>query len=420
MTTWRLVMMALALIVHAGPSWAADWPQWRGPNRDGISAESGLLRQWPAEGPRLIWQVTNVGDGYSTPAVVGDRVFLLGNDDSQEFAQAITASDGKQLWSTRMGTIGRNNGPQYPGARSTPTVDGELVYALGSDGDLVCLTADSGEVRWRKNLRSDFGGEPGNWAYAESPLVDGNLLICTPGGASATLVALDKNSGEVAWKSPLPDGDQAGYASAITVEIGGVKQFVQFLQKGLVGLEAASGKLLWRYGRTAEGSTANIPTPVCHDDLIYSAAGRSGGGLVQLKIDGAMVEPVQLYYSPELPTSIGGSVHIDGFLYGTNSQGLMCVQFTTGEAKWHERGIGPGAVCYADQCLYVHGENGDVALVDATPEAYREKGRFSPRQQPDRGRSRAWTYPVVANGRLYIRDLNVLWCYDVQADQTAK
>ncbi len=417
-TRWLFVILGLGAFCM--PAGAADWPGWRGPQRNGISIETGLLKEWPSDGPKLLWQIKDLGDGYSTPAVVGDRMYLIsnkGNDD--EFVQALTANDAKPLWSTSLGKVGPNKGPQYPGSRSTPTVDGELLFALSSDGDLACLDVRAGGIRWRKSFRADFGGEPGQWAYAESPLVDGGALVCTPGGKDATLVALDKKTGDVIWKSAVPGGDQAAYASIIVVESGGLKQYVQFLQNGLVGVDANTGKFLWRYDHTAKGSPANIPTPVAHDGFVYSAAGRSGGGLVKLQANAGSVEATEVYFEAKLPSAIGGSVDFGGYLYGTNSQVMMCVDFATGEVKWQERGIGPGAVCYADGRLYVHGEKDDMALVEATPEGYHEKGRFVLPDQPERGKSKAWTYPVVANGRLYIRDLGALWCYDIQ-DPSAK
>jgi outer membrane protein assembly factor BamB len=412
----RLLAAVCVLAAFAMALWANDWPQWRGPNRNGISQEKGLLKQWPEGGPKLLWQVKGIGEGYSTPAVVGGRMYLLANKGmDDEFALALDAFSGAQAWSTRLGNVGPNDGPQYPGSRSTPTVDGKLLYALGSDGDLACLEAASGAMKWQKNLRKDFGGIPGKWAYSESPLVDGETLICTPGGAEATLVALNKATGEVIWKSAVPGADQASYASVIVVEVNGVKQYVQFLQKGLVGVEAKTGKLLWRYDKTAQGSLANIPTPVARKAFVFSASGKGGGGLVELKNDAGSLSAEEIYATAKVPTSIGGAIEIDGYLYGTNTAGLMCVDFATGDLKWQERGVGAGSVFYADGRLYVHGEKGEVALVEATPEAYRELGRFSPPDQPEKGKSQAWTYPVVANGRLYLRDMGVVWCYDVAA-----
>lgn len=411
---WLLTALGLACF-----SWAAgaDWPQWRGPQRDGVSQETGLLQEWPEAGPKLLWQAKEVGFGYSTPAVVGDRLYLLSNQGNEdEFIRSLKAQDGSLVWSTRIGKVGNpDQRPAYPGARSTPTVDGESLYALGSDGDLVCLETETGKVRWTKNLRTEFGGVPGEWAYSESPLIDGDVLVCTPGGAAATLVALDKKSGDVIWKCAVPGGDEAAYASVVVAEVGGVKQYVQFLGKALVGVDAKTGRFLWRYERTAEGSPANMPTPVVRNGYVYSAAGRSGGGLVELTAQQGNVKADEVYFTPKLPTSLGGSVLVGDYLYGTTAQVVVCAEFTTGDVKWTQRGIAPASVCYADGRLYLHGENGDVALVEATPEGYRETGRFTPPNQPDRGKSKAWAYPVVANGRLYIRDLDALWCYDVRA-----
>jgi outer membrane protein assembly factor BamB len=419
-TRW-LLLAAFVLGDFSPAAGAADWPQWRGPQRNGMSTETGLLKAWPKKGPKLLWQVKDVGHGYSTPAVVGDRLYLLGNEGmDNEFVQALRVQDGKPIWTRQLGKVGPNFGPQYPGARSTPTVDGERLYALGSDGDLACLETATGKVLWHKNLRTDFGGKPGRWAYAESPLVDGDAVVCTPGGKEATLLALDKKTGHVRWKSAIPGNEQAAYASIIIVEAGGIKQYVQFLGKGVVGVDARTGKFLWRYDQTARGSPANIPTPLARDGSIYSSTGRGGGGLIKLIAKSHKVRAEEVYARAKLPTSIGGVVLVGGYLYGTGNQGLMCVEFATGKVKWQARGIGPGSVCYADGCLYVHGENGQAALVEATPTAYAEKGRFLPPDSPERGSSRAWAYPVVANSRLYLRDLGTLWCYDIQASRTDK
>ena len=323
----------------------------------------------------------------------------MGNKGKKdEFVAALGVQDGKQLWQRHIGEVGQNLGPQYPAPRGTPTVDGDLLYAVGSNGDLVCLETASGKIVWHKDLRSDFQGMPGNWAYSESPLIDGNVLVCTPGGSEATLVALNKQTGDVIWKAPVPGGDRAAYASVTIADVGGVKEYVQFLQKGVVGVDAKTGKFLWRYERTAQGSPANIPTPLIHENYVYSATARGGGALVELKPGTA--KPQQVYYSKRLPSSIGGTVEVNGSLYGTNSQGLMCADFKTGDVKWQDRCVGPGSICFADGCLYVHGEeNNSVALVEATPEAYREKGEFTPANSPSHsGRvPKAWAYPVIAN-----------------------
>ncbi|MGH9659516.1 MAG: PQQ-binding-like beta-propeller repeat protein, partial [Bryobacteraceae bacterium] len=397
---------------------AADWPQWRGPSRNGVSPESGLLKAWPKEGPKLLWQALDIGEGYATPAVVGPRLYMLSNRGlDNEFVQALSVQDGKPIWTTRLGNVGSpNQEPPYPMARSTPTVEGDRLYALSSDGDLACLESATGKIVWRKSLKTDFGGKPGKWAYSESPLIDGDVLVASPGGADATLVALNKKSGAVIWKSAVPGGEAAAYASAIAIEAAGRKQYVQFLDKGVVGVDARTGQFLWRYDKTSTGP-ANIATPVAHDGYVYSTnARRFGGALVQLHAAAGGVTAEEVYFERDVPNSLGGQILLSGFLYGTNQKGMVSSEFVTGKVRWQDPAIGPGAVLYADGHLYVHGENGDVLLIEASPEAYREKGRFTPAAQPKRSRARemAWTYPVVSNGRLYIRDLGALWCYDVR------
>jgi outer membrane protein assembly factor BamB len=408
----RLILAALSIVVLA-----ADWPQWRGPARDGSSKETGLLQQWPKNGPKLVWQLNDIGDGYGTPAVAGSRIFILSNRGlDNEFVQALSVEDGKQIWATHLGPVGNpDQSPSYPTARSTPTVDKDLVFALSSDGDLACLETASGKIRWQKSLRADFGGQPGQWAYAESPLVDGDVVVATPGGNQATLVALNKKTGAVVWKSVVPGGDAAAYSSAIVIEAAGRRQYLQFLAKGVVGIDANNGKFLWRYDRTGK-SVANMPTPVARDGYVYTAAQHIGGGLVRIAGSGSDIVAEDVYFTRDLPNSIGGSVLVGDYLYGANGKGLVAADFLTGTIKWQAEGIGSGSVFYSDHRLYLHGEDGEVALAEATPDGYRETGRFTPSAPPKRARNReqAWPYPVVANGKLYIRDLTTLWSYDVK------
>lgn len=422
--TSLLQFSGLALVLTAFTATAADWPQWRGPQRNGHSPETGLLKQWPAEGPRLVWQVKDLGQGYAAPVVAGNRLYVLSNEGLEdEFVQAHDVTDGRRLWRTRLGKVGNpNQQPRFPAARSTPTVDGSLLYALSSDGDLACVETATGKIRWQKSLREDFGGKPGTWAYSESPLVDGEVVVCTPGGGDATLVALNKNNGNVIWKCPISGANEAAYASAIIVETGGLKQYVQMIAGGLVGVDAKTGKLLWRYDKTVSKFKANIPSPVARGEWIFSAGAGTGAGAVKLTMAGGEVQAEQVYFGAKLPTAIGGAVLVGDYLYGTSAQGLMCVQFNSGEVKWENASIGAASLLYADGHLYLHGENGAVALVEATPEAYREKGRFNPPDRPARSQAmeKSWAYPVLANGRLYLRDHQILWCYDVKGGTGAK
>jgi outer membrane protein assembly factor BamB len=419
-SSMRFWFAAFVLLVIATVASAADWPQWRGPNRDGISQEKGLLKEWPEEGPQVVWQIDDLGDGYSTPSVVRGRLFLLANKGlDDEFVKCLDAKGGKEIWSQRIGKVGKpDQKPSYPAARSTPTVEGDVLFALGSDGDLACLETATGKPRWQKNIQEEFSGKPGIWAYSESPLIDGDALVCTPGGAEATMVALNKRTGDVIWKAALPEADEAAYASPIVVENGGVRQYVQLLQKGLVGVDAKTGTLLWRYAKPVSPFNANIPTPVASEGYIYVASAGTGGGAVKLqKTDEGTFDPVEVYFANKLPTAIGGAVKIGNYLYSTTAQAMLCVEFATGEVKWQERALGAASLCYADGRLYLHGENGDVALVEPSPESYLEKGRFTPPDQPSepKGMGKAWAYPVVADGRLYIRDRDMLWAFDVKA-----
>jgi outer membrane protein assembly factor BamB len=398
-----------------------DWPQWRGPNRDGISKESSLLKEWPKEGPKLLWQVKGLGSGYSTPSVANDRLYIVTNEGlDDEFVKCLSTTDGRQLWSTRIGKVGEpNQRPSYPGARSTPTVDGDSLFVLSSDGDIACIEAANGKIRWQKNVRSEFGGKPGRWAYSESPLVDGDHVICTPGGESATLLALNKKSGDVVWKSAVPGGDGAGYASIVTGNIAGRKQYVQFVEKGLVGVDAKDGAFLWRYDRVGQGSPANIPTPVVFEDYVFAGANRTGGALVKITEKSGKFNADEIYFASKMPTGIGGVVKVGRELYGTSGRAMLCLDFLTGQIRWEEGAIGAASSLFADGRIYLHGENGEVALVEATPEGYREKGKFTPPDMPERGQSKSWAYPVLANGRLYIHELGTIWCYDVSERSVA-
>jgi len=287
---------------------AADWPQWRGPNRDGISKETGLLQKWPEAGPNLVWQSQELGQGYGSPAVVGERIYVIGSAGmDNEFVQCLNVGDGKSIWKTRIGNVGENRSANYPGARSTPTFDGGRLYALGSDGDLACLDAASGKTIWHQNVVTNFSGKSGVWAYAESPLIDGDTLVCTPGGPVATMLALKKATGEVIWKYASPEASDAAYSSAIVVHTDGVKQYVQLLDKALVGIDAITGQELWRYKGIIK-DIPNIPTPVSSKDVVYGSTAKGGGGFVRLKRAGSGVEAVEVYASDKLPRAIGGSV----------------------------------------------------------------------------------------------------------------
>ena len=419
-TLLRLLTILAALFGSVRPAAAqlkaapGDWPGWRGPDRTGLSTETGLLKQWPTDGPKLAWKITGLGEGFSTPSLAAGRIFLVGTKGKDELLIALDAKDGTRLWAT---AIGAEDGG-HPGPRSTPTVDGDSLYVISSDGKLVCAGVEKGEIHWKKDLHADFGGKTGRWAYAESPLIDGDALICTPGGSAATLVALKKKSGEVIWKSAvagLPAGKkeytQAGYSSVIVAEVAGTRQYIQFLAGGVVGVDAKSGKFLWHYDAPANG-TANCSTPIFKDDCVFAASGYGkGGGMAKITATGQAFTAKEQYFVKELTSHHGGMVLVGDHIYGTSYTSLLCIEFKTGKIAWQDRSVGKGSIAYADGRLYVRSENGPIALVEANPTGYKEIGRFT---QPDRSREKAWPYPVIADGKLYLRDWDMLLCYDIK------
>lgn len=407
-----LLASVLASSVFAAPAppvrKSYDWPQWQGQDRTAISHEKGLLHAWPKTGPNLVWRASGLGEGFSTPTVADGRIFTMGNRGKTEYVIALSERDGKELWAVETGPV-RANGGGYAGPRCSPTVDGDRVYALGLNGDLLCLEVRTGKEYWRKDLRKDFGGQVGGWGYSESPLIDGDRLLCTPGGKKATLVALDKKTGDLIWEGPVPRGDQAHYSSIIAVKVDGKRQYIQFLSGGVVGL-SGEGKYLWRYDHPHNG-TANCSTPLFHDNHVFAASSYgTGGGLARLTPgdDGCKAEEV--YFTKQMKNHHGGMVLVDGFLYGSDEGQLVCMEFLTGKVKWSERKAGKGSIAYADGQLYYRNEGGPVLLIDANPEKYVERGRFA----APRSNRPAWPHPVLANGKLYIRDQDMLLCYDVK------
>jgi outer membrane protein assembly factor BamB len=395
----------------------SDWPQWRGPHRDGLSPETGLLQEWPKGGPPLLWKANNLGSAYSSVAVVGDRIYTLGDRGKSQLVLALDgARKGKEVWARRLG-------PPWPdgGARSTPTVDGDRLYALGTDGDLVCLETATGKVRWRKNLRRDFGGRMmSGWRWSESLLVDGDKVICTPGADRAALVALDKLTGKVLWRSAVKDAGGAGYASAVVTEVGGVRLYVQWLGRCVVGVAARTGKLLWRNSSVRNG-TANIPTPIVRGNLVFCSTGYDAGSvLLRLTANGkGGVSAREVYHlaGDEVQVHHGGMVLVGDYLYcghGHNNGLPTCLALKTGRLAWGPvRGPGSGsaAVIYADGNLYCRYQNGVMALIRATPKGYRLRGTF--RLPRDTG-TPSWQHPAIAGGKLYLRGADTLLCYDIR------
>jgi len=416
---------------------AADWAQWRGQGRDGKSADTGLLQAWPKDGPKLLWtvqDVAKVGTGYGSPAVVGDRVYVHGGTtatNAKEFCTCLSTKDGSVVWKTTLETTEAQFKESWgSGPRDTPTVDGESLYVLGTAGDLYCLRTADGKTAWHKNLVRDFGGKVPEWGYSESVLIDGDKLICAPGGGKAPIVALNKKTGETVWKCEAPF--DSSYSSAVVAEVGGVRQYVQQLMKdsrggrkgtggATVGVRASDGKLLWKVEDNSY-MIAVIPTPVVAGDRVFVTSGYSAGcKLIKLAPDsngGTTAEKV--YASKNVTNHHGGVVLVGNHIYGhSDSSGgnWVCVDLATGDEVWTATNLKvKGSVTYADGMLYCYSEAGTLALVKATTDGWSETGRFDiPKTSPIRSKTqgKVWPHPVVANGRLYLRDYEYLYCYDI-------
>jgi outer membrane protein assembly factor BamB len=400
------LLLASLFTAAAAPG---DWPTWRGPKRDGLSTETGLLKQWPAGGPPLVWKATGCGTGYSSVSVADGRVITMG--DGPDGARVLAFDlNGKPLWQSE--TIGKPGG-NYPGTRSTPAIDDGLVYALGQFGDFVCVEAKTGKVLWTKSLQKDFGGSYAGWNYTESPLVDGNKVLVTPGGKNGAMVALDKKTGALLWQSKQWT-DGAAYSSIVPSDFGGRRHYVQFTEQSVAGIDAATGNLVWRAPR--QGQTASIPTPVLSGDLVFVTSGYGVGcNAFRLTRAGNVIATQQVYANKNMVNHHGGVILVGQHVYGHSDSGnWTCMELRTGTVAWQNRGVGKGAVAYADGHFYCRSEsgNGTVALIEATPAGYKEKGRFD---QPDRSGKNSWAHPVIAGGKLYLRDMDVLLCYDVKA-----
>ncbi len=385
-----------------------DWPQWRGANRNGLSSETGFLKQWPDGGPKTLWAISEIGEGFGAVSISGERIYIQGTRGEASVVFGLNRADGKTIWSTALGPKGserRGNGP-----RSTPTVDGDRLYVLTESGDLACLRARDGSSVWRKNILKEFGASNPGWLISESPLVDGNRVIVSPGGRDAGIVALDKMTGQTIWKA-AGLGSEAAYSSCIVADVGGVRTIMNFTSSAAVGVRASDGKVMWQYSKVSN-DTANCTTPVFSDNKVFfSSAYGTGGALLNLSAQGGEVKQQEVYFTKDMMNHHGGMVLVNGYLYGFSNSALTCLEFATGKKMWVNRSVGKGSLTYADGMLFLLGEDQVVGLADALPNGYSEKGRFT---IADLGKN-SWAHPVVAGGKLYIRNQNTLTCYDVKA-----
>jgi outer membrane protein assembly factor BamB len=397
-----------------GAEMSGDWPQWRGPARDDLSKDTGLLKEWPKDGPPLVWEAKGLGAGFAGLSVADRKIFTMGDDpNGTESVIALNAADGKKLWSAKVGPAGRQD-EDKKGSRSTPAVDGELVYAMDPTGDVACFKTASGEQVWHVHRERDLGGaHPKGWLYTESPLVDADHLICTPGGEAGTLAGLDKKTGAVVWRSTGVT-DAAAYSSPVAADIGGKHQIIQLTDKSVFAVAADNGKLLWRADRPGKGAV--IPTPIVHDNFVYVTSGYTiGCDLFKIDVSGSEFKAEHVYHNGVMVNHHGGVILYDGNIYGYSDKGgWTCQRLSDGKALWQSKALGKGSIGYADGHFYLRYETGPgtIVLIDATSDGFKERGRFDP---PDRSRSNSWPHPVITGGKLYIRDQDALLCYDVAA-----
>ena len=420
------VLLAAFASLQAVPLSApgGNWPQWRGPLRDGVSTETGLLASWPAAGPPLTWSVKGLGRGFSSISVAGGKIFTMGDRGNAQFVIALDEDTGKELWATRIGAS-YNSPDDFNGPRGTPTIDGGMLYALGTYSDLVALDVATGKERWRKNLERDFGGQMmSGWQWSESPLIDGDRVVVTPGTGRAALVALDKASGKEIWRAGVPrlgpkGADGAGYSSIVVSNGGGVKHYVQLTGRGLIGIRATDGRYLWGNNAVAN-DIANISTPIVKDNYVFASTSYDTGSvMVELASDSqGGVTATQKYFLPpnRFQSHHGGMVLVGNYLYGGHGQSNgfpVCLELATGKSMWspvRNAGTGSAAVIAAEGKVYFRYQNGTVVLIDANPAGYKESGSF---QIPNPFRL-SWPHPVIAGGRLYLREQDALHAYNIK------
>jgi outer membrane protein assembly factor BamB len=409
-------VFVLAARAHAADS----WPTFRGPQRTGVSPDKGLLTEWPEGGPKLVWKTAGAGRGYSSLSIVDGKIYTLGDapstaDDKDEYLVCFNQADGKQLWKTKTGPAYQEGQPNWQSSRSTPTVDGDRVYVITPQGALICCKT-TGEELWRHDLKKEFDGKKAEgWGYSESVTIDGDKLLCTPGGPTNTMVALDKVTGEKRWSAARPEDRGAGHSSIVIANVGGTRVYVQSTGSGAMGVRASDGKLLWTFD--IEKTTAVIPTPIVRDDLVFFDAGYNRGGALLKQVPAAAGDiKIETVYplKPELANKHGGVVLVGDYLYGdSEDRGIVwCADLMTGKVEWKSRGAGKdsASIVAADDHLYVHYADGTMALVKASPKAHEEISHF---EVPGAGERPSWSHPVILDGKLYVREGDVIACYDV-------
>ncbi len=408
--TTSFALLSVGLLAGPAAALTGDWPQWRGPQRDGNSAETGLLQSWPEEGPALLWKATGLGGGYSAPAILNGKFYGSGYLGEEEHVWCRELSTGNKVWSTKVAPAFREL--EFPeGPRATAALDGGQLFTLGAGGNLVCVDLESGKLQWSKDLRGELAGEMmSDWGYSESPLVDGDHVICTPGGSQGCVAAFDRKTGELVWRSTELK-DPAAYASLIKIEFAGKPQYVVLTGQSVAGISAADGSLLWRTERV--GKTAVVPTPIFTGSHVWVTSGYGVGcNLYELKEDAGKQSATEVYQNRTIKNGQGGALLLGDHVFAASGPLLICMDWRTGETIWRSRSLNRASLTSADGLLILRGEQGEVALVEASAKEYSAKGSF---EQGERTEFKSWAHPVVSGGRLYLRDQDSMSCYDLKA-----
>jgi outer membrane protein assembly factor BamB len=385
----------------------ADWFQWRGPNRDGISPETGLLQDWPKSGPPQVWRTTGAGNGYSSFSSSNGRLYTLGARSGNEYVIALDRATGKKIWETLNGRRYEND--RGDGPRSTPTVDGDRVYVFGGSGDLTCLDNATGRKIWSINLVQKFGGVNPYWGYSESPLIVGDRILVNAGGRRASIVAVSKADGATLWQQ---HSDGAGYSSPMLMRTGSLNQVIFFTDSHTLAVDPRDGRLLWTYAKASNG-TANVATPIVRGTRVFvSSDYGTGAALLEVRAAGNLATANEVYFTRDMRNHHASSVLIGDHLYGFSSSILTALKFETGDMAWRDRSVGKGSLAFADNRLYLYSEDGVVGLAEANPAGYREHGRFSLGQQSGLP---TWSHPIITGGLLIVRDQDTVYAYNVRS-----
>ena len=407
--------LIICLLLYGGVSAASalDWPQWRGPDRDGISRETRLLKEWPAGGPQVLWRVS-LGEGFSGISVADGRVYTMFSEGDDEFVICLNASNGEEIWRFRSdSTYYESEGGNGP--RATPTIDGELLFTVSAQGKFYALNSVNGEKIWSYDLIRDFNSYMPRWGFSSSPLVEGNMLLVEVGGNNGKfIVAFDKTNGDVLWSSHM---DKLGYASPIAVTIGGVRQLIVFAGLRLLAVSTDNGELLWSYPWRTGRFDVHAATPIfiAPDKIFISSAYGKGSAVVQVKVmdspeSGSRIkmEVEEIWKNERVQNRLATSVLHGNHLYGFHKTILKCIDADTGTEKWKARGFGEGTLILADDHLIILGDRGELGLVEATPVAFNEVASAEVLS------GLCWTVPTIANGRLYARNEKEMVCLDMK------